>query len=118
DEARGLKLDADVESPLHYYRDVRVGGEWLWHERVALRAGYRLALGAPSEESLSGATFGLGAGVGGTWMDYAWTPEGGSGAGEHRLGVTFHPGLPARGGAEARSTHDVRAPAPAAPTAS
>ena len=30
DEARGLKLDADVESPLHYYRDVRVGGEWLW----------------------------------------------------------------------------------------
>jgi LysM repeat protein len=105
-EPRGLKLDADLEAPLHYYRDVRVGGEWLWHERVALRAGYRLALGAPADEALSGVTFGLGAGVGGTWLDYAYAPEGATGAGQHRIGLTYRPGFSGHTSAESRSTHD------------
>ena len=115
DEARGLKLAADFESPLHYYRDVRVGGEWMWRDRVALRAGYRMELGAPADESLSGVTFGLGAGVAGTWLDYAYAPDGGSGVGQHRMGLTFRPGLTNRAGAEVRNTHAarvVRAPAP------
>jgi LysM repeat protein len=107
DEVRGLRLDADFESPLHYYRDVRVGGEWAWHDRVAVRAGYRLELGAPSGEALSGATFGLGAGVGGTWLDYAYSPEGGNGLGQHRIGLTFRPGLAGRAGAQANSARDV-----------
>ena len=105
DQARGVKLDADVESPLHYYRDVRVGGEWLWRERVAVRAGYRLELGAPAGEALSGMTFGIGAGVAGTWLDYAYAPEGGTGVGQHRIGLTFRPGLPNPAAAEARNTH-------------
>lgn len=114
DEPRGLRLDADVESPLHYYRDVRVGGEWLWRDRVALRGGYRIQLGAPADEQLSGVTFGLGAGVAGTWLDYAYAPEGGMGVGQHRIGLTFRPGLRNHAGAEARNTHDaavVRVPA-------
>ncbi len=106
DEVRGLKLDADLESPLHYYRDVRVGGEWLWHERVALRAGYRLALGAPADEALSGVTFGLGAGVGNTWLDYAYSPEGATGAGQHRIGLTFRPGPSVHAGAASRKAHE------------
>jgi LysM repeat protein len=118
DVTRGLKLDADLESPLHYYRDLRVGGEWLWRERVALRAGYRFALGAPADEALSGVTFGLGASVGNTSLDYAYAPEGATGAGQHRIGLTFRPSRPGRVGAESRSAHDAamheRAASPAA----
>jgi hypothetical protein len=106
DESRGLKLDADFESPLHYYRDLRLGGEWLWRERVALRAGYRFALGAPADEALSGVTFGLGANVGNTSLDYAYAPEGSTGAGQHRIGLTFHPGPPGRAAVDSRSAHD------------
>jgi len=89
DPGRGLRIGADFESPLHYYNTVRAGGEWLWRERVAFRAGYRVALQAPAEESLSGATFGLGAGLGLAWLDYAFTPDGAQGAGQHRVGLTF-----------------------------
>ena len=68
---------------------MRAGGEWVWRQRVALRAGYRLALGAPPEEALSGATFGVGTGFGAAWLDYAFTPEGADGTGQHRIGLTF-----------------------------
>jgi hypothetical protein len=89
DVQRGLRIGADFESPMHYYSTVRAGGEWTWRQRVALRAGYRYALEAPAEESLSGASFGCGAGFGAAWLDYAFTPEGNVGAGQHRVGLTF-----------------------------
>jgi LysM repeat protein len=107
DEARGLRLDADVESPLHYYRGVRVGGEWMWHDRIALRGGYRLELDAPAGASASGATFGLGAGVGTTWLDYAYAPDDLNGGGQHRIGLTFRPGgSTGHAAAAARSAHE------------
>jgi LysM repeat protein len=93
DAERGLRVNADLESPRHYYSSARVGGEWLWRDRLAFRAGYRLALSAPSDATTSGPAFGVGAGVGTMWMDYAFLLDGGSTNGEHRLGLTFHPGL-------------------------
>ncbi len=96
DEVSGLRFAADYESPAHYYPGVRLGGEWRMREWMALRAGYRRQLGEPATESLSGASFGLGTGVGNLWMDYSYAPEGGAGggagAGQHRLGLTFRPG--------------------------
>ena len=118
DEARGLRLDADLESPLHYYRDVRLGCEWLWRDRVALRSGYRLDLGAPEIEALSGVKFGLGAEVGGTWFEYAYTPEGGTGAGQHRIGLTFRPGGAGRAIGDGRNVRDVSAPSASRASAS
>ena len=105
DPARGMRVNADFESPSHYYRAVRVGGEWAWRERVAVRAGYRHDLGAPAGAALSGATFGMGAGVGGVWMDYAFAPEGAEGSGQHRVGLTLRAGLMGRGAPLARSRH-------------
>jgi hypothetical protein len=40
DPDRGLRVAADLESPTHYYRSLRVGGEWLW--RGTVRAARRL----------------------------------------------------------------------------
>lgn len=117
DEPRGLRLALDVESPSHYYKDVRVGGEWRLKERVALRAGYRRQLGEPGIESLSGASFGMGTGVGPMWMDYAFTPGGSEASGEHRLGLTFRPGLPGRGGSEEGARMRVPSSSPEAPPA-
>jgi LysM repeat protein len=102
DPARGVRVNADFESPSHYYRAVRVGGEWAWRERVKVRAGYRHDLGAPADATHSGATFGMGAGVGGVWMDYAFAPEGAEGSGQHRVGLTLRPGLLGRGAPVAR----------------
>jgi LysM repeat protein len=93
DPTRGLRFAADLESPAHYYRALRVGGEWMWRGQVALRAGYRAELGGSAEERLSGPTFGLGTGVSSMWLDYAFSPQGGEGSGEHRVGLTFRPGL-------------------------
>ncbi|MEQ1833735.1 MAG: PorV/PorQ family protein [Candidatus Eisenbacteria bacterium] len=92
DAVHGLRLNADLESPTHYYRGVRVGGEWLLRDWMALRTGYRRVIDEPATEQLSGATFGLGTGVGNMWMDYAYAPSGGEGSGQHRLGLTFRPG--------------------------
>jgi len=111
DPTRGLRLAADLEAPSHYYRALRVGGEWRWRGQVALRAGYRAELGGPAEDRLSGATFGLGTGVSGLWMDYSFTPQGGEGAGEHRVGLTFHPGPVSRGVGE--GAMGIVAPSPA-----
>ena len=98
DPERGLRVNADLESPSHYWPSARVGGEWLWRDRLAVRAGYRLALGAPSDATTSGPAFGMGAGVGTMWLDYAFVLDGGSTSGEHRVGLTFRPGLPGLGG--------------------
>ena len=93
DPEHGLRVNADFESPRAWYSSVRVGGEWLWHDRLAVRAGYRLALAAPSDATTSGPAFGMGAGVGSMWLDYAFVLDGGTTAGEHRVGLTFRPGL-------------------------
>ena len=98
DAAHGLRVNADFESPRDYYNSVRVGGEWLWHGRLAVRAGYRMALDAPSDATISGPTFGMGAGVGTMWLDYAFVLDGGTTSGEHRVGITFRPGIPGLGG--------------------
>ena len=97
DTDRGLRVAADLESPTHYYRSLRVGGEWLWRGQFALRAGYRSEIGNTDAARLSGPTFGMGTGAGSVWMDYAFMPGGGEGAGEHRLGITFCPGGLAHG---------------------
>ena len=112
DVAHGLRVNADFEAPSHYYDTARFGGEWLWHERVAFRAGYRLALGAPSDATVSGPTFGIGAGLGTVWMDYSFLLDGGDTGGEHRVGLTFRPGLPARLTAFAPREHSARKPKP------
>lgn len=117
DAARGVRLALDVESPSHYYKDVRIGGEWFVHERVAVRAGYRQQLGQPSTESLSGASFGMGTGVGPMWMDYAFMPGGEQASGEHRVGLTFRPGLPGRTSPEVRARMRVPSSGPEAPPA-
>jgi LysM repeat protein len=98
DAGHGLRVNADFESPRDYYSSVRVGGEWTWRDRVAIRAGYRLALNAPSDATTSGPAFGMGAGVGTMWLDYAFVLDGGSTSGEHRIGLTFRPGMPGLGG--------------------
>jgi len=91
DETRGLRLALDANFPRAYYNDVRVGGEWNWQQRVALRAGYRLELGAEGGEPLGGPSFGLGTGVNGFWFDYAFLAGADEAQGAHRFGVTFHP---------------------------
>jgi len=111
DAERGLRVNADLEVPRAYYNSVRVGGEWTWRDRLAVRAGYRLALGAPSDATTGGPAFGMGAGVGSMWMDYAFVLDGGSTSGEHRVGLTFRPGLPNLGGGVNRERTAVE-PAP------
>ena len=104
DAALGLRVNADFESPTHYYQAVRVGGEWMWRGQVALRAGYRSELGGTTSERLSGPTFGLGTGTGGVWLDYAFAPQGDVSAGQHRVGLTFSPGRGDRTDAQAVAT--------------
>lgn len=112
DPSRGLRVNADFESPSHYYQAVRLGGEWLWRGQVALRAGYRSELGSDPAERLAGPTFGLGTGVGTMWMDYGFAVNGADGAGQHRIGLTFRPGMLAGQSVAARP---VAAPTPRAP---
>ena len=109
DAAHGVRVNADFESPTHYFQTVRVGGEWMWKGQLALRAGYRSELGGTSTERLSGPTFGLGTGVGTMWLDYGFALNGADGSGQHRIGLTFSPGAAARDAVEARPT---LAPAP------
>jgi LysM repeat protein len=88
----GVTLALDANFPDAYYTDVRAGAEWRYQDYVALRGGYRLEMGAESGDPLSGPTFGLGAGSNGFWLDYGYIVSGGGAGGQHRLGVTFHPG--------------------------
>ena len=86
----GLRLEVDANFPTSYYNDVRGGVEYRWRERVALRAGYRQELSpTPSSESLNGMSFGVGAGVGGLWLDYAYLPSS-MGGEDQRLGIVLH----------------------------
>jgi hypothetical protein len=87
----GLRLALDANFPRAYYRDVRVGAEWRWHDLVALRAGYRRELDAPADLAESGPSFGVGAGAHGLWLDYGYLVPG-VGEGQHRLSVTMRPG--------------------------
>ena len=90
-EHAGLRLEVDANMPYDYYNDLRAGIEYRWHDRVALRAGYRRELGAdPSTEPLDGPTFGLGAGLRSVWLDYAYLPAV-AGQTEQRIGVVLRP---------------------------
>jgi LysM repeat protein len=91
--AKGVRLALDANFPHAYYNDVRLGGEWMWQQRVALRAGYRLELGAASGEPLGGPSFGFGTGVNGLWFDYAFLAGSSNAQGAHRFGLTFHPSV-------------------------
>ncbi len=89
----GVRVNLDANFPNAYYNDVRLGAEWRWQDRLALRAGYRKELNAPSDEPLSGPSFGLGVGAGGMWLDYGFLVGGSEVQGQHRIGLTFRPGL-------------------------
>ncbi len=91
--ASGVTLALDANFPKAYYNDVRFGAEWRYREAIALRGGYRMELGAGDGEPLSGPTFGLGAGANGFWFDYGFIVGGGGASGQHRLGLTFRPGV-------------------------
>lgn len=103
DAAKGLRFALDANFPRAYYNDVRLGGEWTWQQRVALRAGYRLELGAEQGEPLGGPSFGLGTGVNGLWFDYAFLAGDGQAQGAHRFGLTFHPSFFQQRGAMPRA---------------
>lgn len=87
DPASGLRLAVDANFPSAYYRDVRLGAEWLWRDMVALRAGYRHEVGS-TDDALSGPAFGVGGGHNGMWMDYGYLVSG-SGPAQHRLALRF-----------------------------
>lgn len=92
DPATGVRAALDFNVPNAYYPDVRAGVEWMYHNRFALRTGYRYELGAEASEPMTGPTFGMGAGANGFWLDYALLLGGASGDGQHRVGLTFRPG--------------------------
>ena len=87
----GLKVAFDANFPTAYYQDLRGGVEWRWRDAMAIRTGYRAELGAPSNEQLSGPTFGVGAGVYGMWIDYGYVVSGDNAA-EHRISLSLRPG--------------------------
>lgn len=87
----GLRLAVDANFPRAYYDDIRAGAEWRWQDRLALRGGYRLEVGAPAGEPLGGPTFGFGTGIDGFWLDYAYLGGNSSAQGQHRMGLSFRP---------------------------
>lgn len=107
----GLRVGLDLNFPKAYYSDLRTGVEWRWKDRFALRTGYRQEMGAPSTEALTGPSFGMGAGVGGFWLDYGYLVA--DGGGQHRLGFTMRPGMWNLGLGE-QTTPDALRPVPAA----
>ena len=112
EHASGVRLEVDGHFPLDYYNDVRAGVEYCWHERFALRAGYRRELEADAAtEPLNGPSFGLGAGLRGLWLDYAYLPSL-SGQTEQRIGIVLRSAGPGWHGAELGREADP-APAPA-----
>ena len=90
--ASGLRFALDANFPSAYYSDVRAGVEWLYKDRLALRTGYRKEMGGASDDALTGPTFGMGAGLRGMWFDYGYLVGGAAGEGQHRIGLSFHPG--------------------------
>jgi len=89
----GVTFALDANFPTSYYSDVRGGVEWRWHDRLALRTGYRKEVGSADGEPLGGPTFGMGAGANGFWFDYGYLVGGASGSGQHRMQLTYHPGF-------------------------
>jgi len=87
----GLRLALDANFPHAYYQDVRAGAEWRWHDLLALRAGYRKELDAPTGLAETGPSFGIGAGVHGLWLDYGYLVPG-VGDAQHRLAISLRPG--------------------------
>jgi hypothetical protein len=115
EHASGVRLGVDAHFPLDYYNDVRAGVEYRWRERFALRAGYRHELQSDAAtEPLNGPSFGLGAGLGGVWLDYAYLPAI-AGETEQRIGVVLRSAGPGWHGDELGHKRDP-APAPATPT--
>jgi LysM repeat protein len=99
----GLTFALDANFPTSYYSDVRGGFEWRWHDRLALRTGYRKEMGSADGEPLGGPTFGMGAGANGFWFDYGYLTGGDGGGGQHRMALTYHPGF--MNGDMAEETH-------------
>ncbi len=95
DDAHGLRLTMDAESPTHYVKNVRVGAEWRWRDVIALRAGYRRQVGESALETLTGPSFGLGTVVAGLGFDYAFIPGATEANGTHRMGLVWRPAAPA-----------------------
>ena len=119
DARHGVRLALDANFPRAYYNDLRMGAEWRWQDRLALRTGYRLELNAAANEPLGGPSFGLGLGVNGVWMDYAFLSGNADAQGEHRLGLTFRPGMLNRGhapvgGAMQQGATSIAVPRPSA----
>ncbi len=85
----GLKLALDVNAPADYYRGVRLGGEWRWRDRFALRGGWRHELGASTADQAGGPAFGAGVNVGPCWFDYGWVLERNA-TSTHRVGLSLH----------------------------
>lgn len=84
--ASGLRFVLDLAAPADYYRSARAGAEWRWHDRFALRAGWRRELGAPGDDPMNGPAFGLGAGAGSWWLDYGYVVSP-NGEAVHRFGL-------------------------------
>jgi hypothetical protein len=89
--ASGLRAALDWNAPADYYRNWQAGAEWRWHDRLALRGGWRHDLRAPGSDQLGGPAFGMGAGVGAFWVDYGYVLESGN-AVVHRVGLSLHGG--------------------------
>jgi hypothetical protein len=98
--ASGLRAAVDWCAPSDGYRSLRAGAEWRLHDRLALRGGYRAELGAPADDRSSGPSFGLGAGAGPWWIDYAYA-LGGDGVATQRVGLNLR-GAPAANAASTR----------------
>ena len=99
DHSSGLRFVLDANFPRDYYNDLRGGVEYRWHDKFALRGGYRYEIGADaSNEPLGGPTFGCGAGMDGFWIDYAFLPSS-AGDSEQRFSLVLTPG--AMGGSPA-----------------
>ena len=113
DPASGLRFALDLTAPADYYRSVHAGVEWRWRDRFALRTGWQRALGAPGIDPMDGPSFGLGAGAGRVWVDYAYvlSPDGES---SQRLGFAWR-GNGAGLAAPALPTLPVASPSPFAP---
>lgn len=90
DPASGMRLAVDLVAPSNYFFSVRTGIEWRVQNLMALRAGYRHELQAPEGERLGGASFGLGTGWNGLWMDYSFS-TGTDDLAQHRVALSLVP---------------------------
>jgi hypothetical protein len=82
-----FRLVFDANAPIDNLPDLHLGGEYLFHDMLSLRAGYRLG---PQDwqtlSLLSGVTTGLGVNLGLFSLDYAFVPYGELGM-THRIAL-------------------------------